>query len=302
MHHDLYNELWRIHSEAGFYKFPEEACICGGGKKLFECCGAEGKAKQRVVLWAEFPPHFEVKKFRIEDDPANNRNLLLADGVPVTPLWAASGVGIEADRGWTPTLIIPVFPRRIPKGIEAALREYDLLVCIDGSVDQPDHKRAMVVAVQVEFQGENLVPVTELVLEFIEPTAHPEDIGRALLAMVLAREYPEKKRIGIVNDRSRDPQLGINRRFYPLAGPDYYLPQNMQLIYAREKGSSIGIISAFRHTDRRSKLLRKTLDREFREAGWRPAEGMYCKAWRAWKGEYSRNSKEIDVKILEPPT
>jgi hypothetical protein len=209
-------------------------CACGSGKKFKYCC--MNKKPRTTSITMDMGKPVVVNGIRMLPDGTVE---LLNNGLPLTPESAYHD--INYDRKKNPKILnkISLDPKQLSVDPHLALKNFDLIYAIDTNtklVNDDVISISCIVLSKLTYCKNNEIiakyaPIH--CLEFRNIKEHAENIAwmKSIQLIIANPSYSPKLKIGFVVDSDLGNLPAYNKRTAPIYD-DFYLPQNIELIYA----------------------------------------------------------------------
>jgi hypothetical protein len=228
-------------------------CSCGSGKKYKNCCiNKKPRITGSLLEMGEIDGsvQHEVKMSFV-----NGNIELQIDGVPSIPLAAYLKTSYDREKK-DPKILnkIPLDANKIVTNSDYALKKYDAIFAIDTNTEPPKGANVSIsccLATRLDLTYYKDKPSTQqyavkYFLEFRNIQDKAENIAWMIFIELLISEIPSfyQLKIGLIVDSDLDKIPDFNNQSLPIFA-DFYLPKNIELIYASADKPKDGLVNLF---------------------------------------------------------
>jgi hypothetical protein len=209
-------------------------CPCGSGKKFKHCC--MNKKPRTTAITMDMGKPVAVNGVRVSPDGSVE---LLRDGVPLIPEKAYHDVSYSRGKGPKILNRMPIDPARLVVNQYRHFKDFNLLYAIDTNTRNVNSEKisiscvvlCKITAVEEDHMTAEYAPIH--CLEFRNIKQFAENIAwmKAIQFVISHPLYGPNLKIGFIVDSDLGKLSAYNSRSLPIYG-DFYLPQNVELIYA----------------------------------------------------------------------
>ncbi len=229
-------------------------CSCGSGKKYKHCC--INKKPRITGSLLEMGVIDGNVQHEIKMSFLNGNVELQIDGVPSIPLAAYLKTSHDREKkDPKPVNQIPLDPNKIITNSDYALKKYDAIFAIDTNTDfpkkLPNVSISCCLATRLDLIYDKDKPSTQqyaikYFLEFRNIQDKAENIAWMTFIQLLISETPDfyQLKIGLIVDSDLGNIPAFNNQSLPIFA-DFYLPQNIELIYASADKPKDGLVNLF---------------------------------------------------------
>jgi len=211
-----------------------KACPCGSGKKFKDCCRNK-KSRNKFTTMDMGKPAI-VNGIKMFSDGTFK---LLNNGLPLTPENAYHEINYNKGKGSKILNKIPLNPNQLLNDPNLALKNFDLIFAIDTNTKLVNGEIISISCIVLckLTQSKNNATIAEYApihfLEFKNIKQNAENIAwmKSIQLITTNPFYNPKLKIGFVIDSDLGNLPAYNKRTAPIYA-DFYLPQNIELIYA----------------------------------------------------------------------
>jgi hypothetical protein len=233
-------------------------CPCGSGNKFKYCC--MNKKPRTTSITTDMGKPVVVNGIRMSP---NGTVELLNNGLPLTPESAYHD--ITFDRKKNPKILnkISLDPKQLSVDPHLALKNFDLIYAIDTNTKLVNHEVISISAIVLckLIHSMNKAIIAEYApihcLEFRNIKQNAENIAwmKSIQLITANPSYSPKLKIGFVVDSNLGNLPAYNKRTVPIYA-DFYLPQNIELIYASaDVGKEFIVNKLISLSDKEAKIL-----------------------------------------------
>lgn len=215
-------------------------CTCGSGKKYKFCC--INKKPRKTNLTMEMGKIDGSVKNHVEMRFASGNVEILINDVPRVPEAALSQISYEKKKQTTKIINqISLDTNQLASNPDYALKKYDLIFAIDTNTDDLNGEEVSIsccLATQLDLTYYKDKPsiqkyAIKYFMEFRSIKQKAENIAWMTFIQRLISETPNlpQLKIGLIVDSDLGNIPAFNNQSLPIYA-DFYLPQNIELIYA----------------------------------------------------------------------
>ncbi|MGR8981768.1 MAG: SEC-C domain-containing protein [Gammaproteobacteria bacterium] len=228
-------------------------CSCGSGKKYKHCC--INKKPRMTGPFLEMGVIDGSVQHEVNVSFLNGNVELQMDGAPSIPLAAYLKTSHDREKK-DPKILnqIPLDPNKIITNSDYALKKYDAIFAIDTNTKPrtgPNVSISCCLATRLDLTYCKDKPSTQqyaikYFLEFRNIQDKAENIGWMTFIQLLISEIPNfyQLKIGLIVDSELGDIPAFNNQSLPIFA-DFYLPKNIELIYASADKSTDGLVNYF---------------------------------------------------------